>query len=65
MTWGPRRRVCGNRSRGLLHYYTEVADLVDGVEIWSQDVSEQNAVIGKYIIAVRPLRQPAEPSGTR
>ena len=45
--------------QGLLHYYTGVADLVDGIEIWSQDVAEQNAVIGKYIIAVRPPWRPA------
>ena len=51
-------------AKGLLHYYTGVADLVDGIEIWSQDVAEQNAVIGKYIIAVRPPWQPAVQSGT-
>jgi hypothetical protein len=45
---------------GLLQYYSGVADLVDGIEIWSQDVPEQNAVIGRYIVAVRP---PARPGG--
>ena len=40
---------------GLLHYYSGVADLVDGIEIWSQDTPDQNAVISKYIIGVRPL----------
>jgi hypothetical protein len=38
----------------LLHYYTGVADLVDGIEIWSQNVPEQNAVISRYITSVRP-----------
>jgi hypothetical protein len=39
---------------GLLRYYTGVADLVDGIEIWSQDVPEQNALIRNYVLAVRP-----------
>jgi hypothetical protein len=39
---------------GLLRYYGGVADLVDGIEIWSQDTPEQNAVIRQYILAVRP-----------
>jgi hypothetical protein len=39
---------------GLLRYYAGVADLVDGIEIWSQDVPEQKALISRYIVAVRP-----------
>jgi hypothetical protein len=39
---------------GLLKYYRGVADLVDGIEIWSQDTPEQNALIRNYILAVRP-----------
>jgi hypothetical protein len=45
---------------GLLQYYSGVADLVDGIEIWSQDTPEQNAVISRYIVAVRP---PVRPGG--
>lgn len=41
---------------GLLTYYHGVADLVDGIEIWSQDTPEQDALIRQYILAVRPGR---------
>jgi len=50
---------------GLLHYFSGVADLVDGIEIWSQDAPGQNAVIAKYIIAVRPPWQGAAQDGPR
>lgn len=41
---------------GLLKYYHGVADLVDGIEIWSQDTPQQDAVIRQYILAVRPAK---------
>ena len=43
---------------GLLHYYAGVADLVDGIEIWSQNEPAQNALIRQYVLAVRPPSRP-------
>ena len=38
----------------LLRYYAGVADLVDGIGVFSVNTPEQNAVMGKYVVGVRP-----------
>lgn len=40
--------------QGLLRYYAGVADLVDGIGVFSVNTPEQSAVMEKYIIGVRP-----------
>jgi hypothetical protein len=39
---------------GLVRYYAGVADLVDGIGVFSVNTPEQNAVMEKYIVGVRP-----------
>jgi len=44
--------------QGLLSYFAGVADLVDGIGIFSVNTLEQNAVIEKYIVGIRPPARP-------
>ena len=55
---GIRPKGTLQRVDDLLRYYAGVADLVDGVGVFSQDTAEENAVLEKYIVGVRPPHQP-------